>query len=51
VELAVVGGYTTSERSLGLGLSGIRRLMDSFNIKSEVGKGTVVAVEKRRRGF
>jgi len=51
VELAVTGGYTTSERSLGLGLSGIRRLMDSFNIKSEVGKGTVVIVEKRRRGF
>jgi len=51
VELAVIGGYTTSERSLGLGLSGIRRLMDSFDIKSEVGKGTVVAVEKRRRGF
>lgn len=51
VELAVTGGYTTSERSLGLGLSGIRRLMDSFSIKSEVGKGTVVIVEKRRRGF
>lgn len=51
VELAVVGGYTTYERSLGLGLSGIRRLMDSFNIKSEINKGTVVIVEKRRRGF
>jgi len=51
VELAVVRGYTTSERSLGLGLSGIRRLMDSFNIKSEIGKGTVVIVEKRRLGF
>lgn len=51
VELAVTGGYTTCERSLGLGLSGIRRLMDSFSIKSEAGKGTVVIVEKRRRGF
>jgi serine/threonine-protein kinase RsbT len=51
VERAVAGGYTTSERSLGLGLSGIRRLMDSFYIKSEVGKGTIVAAEKRRRRF
>lgn len=51
VELAVSGGYTTSERSLGLGLAGIRRLMDSFYIESEVGKGTAVIVEKRRRAF
>jgi len=51
VERAIVRGYTTSERSLGLGLSGIRRLMDSFYINSEVDKGTVVVVEKRRRGF
>ncbi|HHW01939.1 MAG TPA: anti-sigma regulatory factor [Thermoanaerobacterales bacterium] len=51
VEQAVAGGYTTSERSLGLGLSGIRRLIDSFYIKSEVGKGTVVMAEKRRRRF
>lgn len=51
VELAVSGGFTTFERSLGLGLSGVRRLMDSFSIKSEVGKGTLVVVEKRRRNF
>lgn len=51
VELVISGGYTTSERSLGLGLAGIKRLMDSFRIESEVGKGTVVIVEKRRRVF
>jgi len=51
VERALAGGYTTSERSLGLGLSGVRRLMDNFYIKSEVGKGTIVVLEKRRRGF
>ncbi|MDN5364216.1 MAG: serine/threonine-protein kinase RsbT [Eubacteriales bacterium] len=51
VELAVSGGYTTYERSLGLGLAGIRRLMDSFHIESEVGKGTAVIIEKRRRAF
>lgn len=45
------GGYTTYERSLGIGLSGVRRLMDDFTIHSEVGKGTVVIVEKRRRRF
>lgn len=51
VELAIKGGYSTSERSLGLGLAGVRRLMDSFHIVSEVGKGTAVVVEKRRRAF
>ncbi|WP_425057913.1 Serine/threonine-protein kinase RsbT [Sporomusa carbonis] len=51
VERALAGGYTTSERSLGLGLSGVKRLMDRFYIVSEVGKGTIVVLEKRRRGF
>jgi len=51
VELAVTGGYTTSQRSLGLGLSGVRRLMDTFKIISEEGKGTIVITEIRRRTF
>lgn len=38
-------GYSTS-RSLGLGLPGARRLMDEFEILSEVGKGTTVTVKK-----
>lgn len=38
-------GYSTS-RSLGLGLPGVRRLMDEFEIESEVGQGTVVTVKK-----
>lgn len=38
-------GYSTS-RSLGLGLPGARRLMDEFEISSEVGKGTTVTVKK-----
>jgi serine/threonine-protein kinase RsbT len=49
VDLVLTRGYTTYERSLGIGLSGVRRLMDSFQIQSEVGVGTVVIVEKRRR--
>jgi serine/threonine-protein kinase RsbT len=38
-------GYSTS-RSLGLGLPGVRRLMDEFEIESQLGKGTVVTVKK-----
>jgi serine/threonine-protein kinase RsbT len=38
-------GYSTS-RSLGLGLPGVRRLMDEFEIESQLGRGTVVTVKK-----
>jgi len=38
-------GYSTS-RSLGLGLPGVRRLMDEFEIESQPGQGTVVTVKK-----
>jgi serine/threonine-protein kinase RsbT len=38
-------GYSTT-RSLGLGLPGVRRLMDEFEIESEPGKGTVVVAKK-----
>lgn len=51
VELVLTKGYTTYERSLGIGLSGVKRLMDSFAIYSVAGKGTVVVAEKRRRRF
>jgi serine/threonine-protein kinase RsbT len=43
VNLALQDGYSTSG-SLGLGLPGARRLMDEFEIQSEVGKGTVVVM-------
>lgn len=45
VERALEEGFSTS-RSLGLGLSGVRRLMDEFDIVSEVGHGTTVTVKK-----
>ena len=35
-------------RGLGLGLPGARRLMDEFDIVSEVGKGTTVTMAKWR---
>ncbi|MBA2657689.1 MAG: anti-sigma regulatory factor [Tatlockia sp.] len=46
IELALQDGYSTSANSLGLGLPGVRRLMDDFEIKSELGKGTTVTTKK-----
>ena len=42
----VMQGGNSSSGGLGLGLSGSRRLMDQFNIRSEVGKGTTITAEK-----
>jgi serine/threonine-protein kinase RsbT len=47
IERALEEGFSTS-RSLGLGLSGVRRLMDEFDIISEIGNGTTVTVKKWR---
>ena len=43
LKLALTDGYTTGG-GLGLGLSGARRLSDEFDIASEPGKGTRVAI-------
>jgi RNA polymerase sigma factor (sigma-70 family) len=45
VTLALQEGYSTYE-GLGLGLPGCRRLMDEFDIESEVGNGTIVTMTK-----
>lgn len=45
VELALQDGYTTGT-GLGLGLSGSKRLVNEFEIYSQVGKGTRVAVTR-----
>jgi serine/threonine-protein kinase RsbT len=45
---AVPAGCSASSR-LGLGLPGVRRVMDDFEIASEVGKGTRVTVRKWTR--
>lgn len=42
---ALRDGYSTSG-GLGLGLPGVKRLMDEFEIDSEVGRGTTVSVKK-----
>ena len=48
IEQVMQVGYSTSG-SLGLGLPGVKRLMDQFEITSKVGEGTTVAVAKWRR--
>jgi serine/threonine-protein kinase RsbT len=45
IELAMTDGYTTGQ-GLGKGLPGARRLVDEFEIASEIGKGTVVTITK-----
>lgn len=44
----LAGGYTTA-RSMGLGLSGSKRLVDEFELLSTPGDGTKVTVTKWKR--
>jgi serine/threonine-protein kinase RsbT len=48
IRLALRDGFSTSG-SLGLGLPGVRRLVDEFQIISSIGQGTVVKVTKWRQ--
>ena len=48
VPQAMLDGYSTCG-NLGLGLPGSRRLMDEFEISSEIGLGTIVTMRKWRR--
>lgn len=43
IELALRDGYTTGG-GMGLGLSGSKRLVNEFDIKSEPGRGTIVTI-------
>jgi serine/threonine-protein kinase RsbT len=45
IELALKDGYTSGQ-GLGMGLGGARRLSNEFEIQSELGKGTRVAITK-----
>lgn len=45
LDRALAGGYSTV-KSLGLGLSGTRRLVDEFHIESSPDQGTFVRVAK-----
>lgn len=48
LERALRGGYSTA-RSLGLGLSGTRRLVEEFAIDTQPGEGTRVTITKWTR--
>jgi serine/threonine-protein kinase RsbT len=45
IDRVMAGGYSTA-RSMGLGLSGSRRLVDQFALQSTVGRGTTVEIVK-----
>lgn len=45
IDRALQDGFSTSGR-LGLGLPGVKRLMDEFEIESGAGNGTTVTVKK-----
>lgn len=45
VQRALMGGYSTSG-GLGLGLSGVRRIMDEFDVLTKLGEGTTVTATK-----
>jgi serine/threonine-protein kinase RsbT len=49
IPLALKDGFSTG-KSLGIGLPGARRLVSEFDIKSVVGKGTVVTIIKWKNG-
>lgn len=48
VDRVLAGGYSTA-RSLGLGVSGTKRLVDDFHLETVVGKGTRVTITKWKR--
>ncbi len=45
IDRVLAGGYSTA-KSMGLGLSGSKRLVDQFMIESTVGRGTTIAITK-----
>lgn len=49
VKKAMQDGFTTGN-SMGLGLPGTKRLMNEFDIQSEVGKGTTITIIKWKNG-
>jgi serine/threonine-protein kinase RsbT len=46
----LAGGFSTS-KSLGLGLSGTKRLVDEFDIDSLPGRGTKIVIRKWKKQF
>ena len=49
ISLAMKDGFSTG-KSLGLGLPGTKRLVNEFDIKSQLGNGTTVTITKWKNG-
>jgi serine/threonine-protein kinase RsbT len=49
ISLAMKDGFTTG-KSLGIGLPGAKRLVNEFEIESEVGTGTTISILKWKNG-
>ncbi|MFH6948836.1 anti-sigma regulatory factor [Flavobacterium sp. FlaQc-51] len=49
IDLAMKDGFSTG-KSLGLGLPGTKRLVNEFDIKTELGNGTTVTITKWKNG-
>ncbi|WP_202616979.1 anti-sigma regulatory factor [Arcticibacter tournemirensis] len=49
VSMAMKDGFSTG-KSLGLGLPGAKRLVNEFDLKSDLGKGTTVSIIKWANG-
>ena len=47
---ALAGGHSTAN-SLGLGLSGTKRLVDEFSVDTEPGRGTTIVIRKWKKEF
>jgi len=47
---AMAGGFSTAN-SLGLGLSGTKRLVDEFSIDTEPGRGTQILIRKWKKEY
>jgi serine/threonine-protein kinase RsbT len=45
IDMAMTDGYT-SQKGMGLGLTGSKRLMDQFKLESTPGEGTTVVITK-----
>lgn len=49
IEQALLDGFSTG-KGLGIGLPGTKRLMDEFQVRSQLGRGTTVVMKKWMKG-
>jgi len=49
LDAAMQEGFSTTSKSMGMGLPGVKRLMDEMELESELGQGTRVTIRKWMR--